>query len=260
MRVEARLWHRLVAPLAALVFAVSVSAGPARADYYPASVYSNITAFSTCVGYASSISASLRDLTKDAFVALGYAASAFGGKGFTKSTVLSRARYDIAFFVHSHGDFYGANDIQGFREDGGDCSQAVVLATEIKKARTSPEGLLLGAKLVIASTCHLAEAPRNGYPAMSEAFGIEHIKSDPTGAGYRGPEFFLGYRGIAWTDDQLRFESAFWRYVDDGWDLGDAFRLALAGNALRHGTLPDWFGSYTYTGRAQPTSPCTTCS
>ncbi|MFI5254425.1 MAG: hypothetical protein ACHQ15_03070 [Candidatus Limnocylindrales bacterium] len=260
MRVVARLWHRLLALLAALTVALTVAVGPAHADYYPASVYSNITAFSPCVGMSSTISATLRDLTKDAFVSLGYSATAFGGKGFTKSTVLARAPYDIAFYVHSHGDFYGSGDIQGFREDGGDCTQSVVLATEIKKARTTPEGNLTGAKLVIASTCHLAEAPRNGYPAMSEAFGIERSKSDPSGAGYRGPEFFLGYRGLAWTDDMLRYESAFWGYVADDFDLGDAFRLALSGNTLRRGTTPDWFGSYTYSGRAQPSSPCTTCA
>ena len=55
-------------------------------------------------------------------------------------------------YVHSHGDFYGANDIQGFRDDGGDCSQAIVYATEIKKGRNG------GANLVVMSTCHLGEA------------------------------------------------------------------------------------------------------
>ncbi len=259
MRVEARLWHRLMPPLAAVVIAVTVAVGPARADYYPAGVYSNITAFSVCDGAPDSISAQLRDLARDAYTYLGYATTTTSGKTFTKATLLARNYTEVGVYVHSHGDFYGSGDIQGFREDGGDCSQAVVYATEIKKARTTPEGRLVGAKLVVMSTCHLAEAPRNGYPAMSEVYGIERIKSDPSGAGYRGPEFFLAYRGLAWTADMLRYESAFWGYVTDGWNLGDAFKLALAGNTLRWGTAPDWFGSYTFSGRAQPVSPCLTC-
>jgi hypothetical protein len=260
MRVEAHARHRLTATLAALFMALATVGGPAQAESIQGSVYSNITAFTTCNGMSSdTISAQLRDLARDGFAGLGYATTAFGGKTFTKSTVLTRAAVDLGMYAHSHGDFYGSGDIQGFREDGGDCTQSVVLATEIKKARTTPEGRLVLAKLVIMSTCHLAEAPRNGYPAMSEAFGIERIKSDPSGAGYRGPEFFLAYRGTAYTADMLRFESAFWGYVGDDWSLGDAFRLAMAGNALRWGTTPDWFGSFTFSGRAQATSPCPTC-
>jgi hypothetical protein len=258
MRVETRPWHRLRDPLAALVVALVV-VGPVRADSIQGSVHSNVTAFSVCDGSPDTISAQLRDLARSAMTSLGYATGAFSGKTFTKSTVLARTPVDLGVYVHSHGDFYGSGEIQGFREDGGDCTQAVVYATEIRKARTRPEGLF-GAKLVVMSTCHLAEAPRNGYPAMSEAYGIERVKSDPTGAGYRGPEFYLAYRGLAWTSDMLRFESAFWDYALDGWSLGDAFRLALAGNTLRYGTVPDWFGSYTFSGRAVPTSPCLTCA
>ena len=260
MTVEAHLWHRLLAPLAAVTLAVSVAAGPVHAvDYYPASVYSNVTAFSVCDGSPDTASVDVRDMARDGLAFLGYATSAYTGKSFTKTAVLTHSPTDIGFYVHSHGDFYGANDIQGFREDGGDCSQSVVYATEIKKARTTPEGRLILAKLVIMSTCHLAEAPRNGFPAMSEVFGIERIKSDPSGAGYRGPEFFLGYRGLAWIADQVRFEAEFWGAIKGQRNLGDAFRLALASNAIRWPTVPDWFGSFSFSGRAQPTSPCTTC-
>jgi hypothetical protein len=259
MSVDARPWHRLIPPLAAVVIAVALAVGPARAGYQ-GSVYSNITAFSVCDSSADTISAQLRDLARDAFTYFGYSTTAFGGKTFTKTTVLARDPADVGVYVHSHGDFYGAGQIQGFRADGGTCTQSIVYATEIKKARTTPDGRLVGAKLVIMSTCHLAEAPRNGYPAMSEAYGIERLKSDPSGAGYRGPEFFLSYRGLAWSSDMLRFESAFWGYATDGWNLGDAFRLARAGNALRWGTVPDWFGTYTYSGRPQPVPPCLICT
>src|SRR3989304_712886 len=131
--------------------------------------------------------------------------------------------------------------------------QGIVYATEMKKGRTAP------ANLVVMSTCHLAEAPRNGYPAMSEAYGIERLKSDPSGGGYRGPEFFLGYRGFAWTADQLRFERAFWGYATSGWDPGGAVKLAMASATLKLGTGPDWFGTYTYSGRPQAPAPCSNC-
>jgi len=250
--VDPRSWHRLIPSLAAAVIAVTVAIGPARAEYQ-GSVYSNVTAFSVCDSTADTISAQLRDLARGAFAYLGYSTTAFSGKTFTKTTVLARDPADVGVYVHSHGDFYGAGQIQAFRADGGSCTQAIVYATEIKNARTKP------ANLVVMSTCHLAEAPRSGYPAMSEAYGIERIKSDPSGAGFRGPEFFLSYRGLAWSSDMLRFESAFWGYATGGWNLGDSFRLALAGNTLRYGTVPDWFGSYTYSGRPQPVPPCPLC-
>lgn len=250
--VEARWWHRLGPPLTALVLALTVGLAPARAAYQ-GSVYSNYTAFSVCDGTADTISTEVRLLARSAFVYLGYATTSFDKAGFSKANVLKRNPLDAGVYVHSHGDFYGSSDIQGFRVDGGVCTQAIVYATEIKKGRTK------AANLVVMSTCHLAEASRNGNPAMSEAYGIERLKSDPSGGGYRGPEFFLGYRGIAWTSDQLRFERAFWGYATSGWNLGDAFKLALANAALQLGTVPDWFGTYTYSGRPQAPAPCSNC-
>lgn len=250
--VEARWWHRLGPPLTALVLALTVGLAPARAAYQ-GSVYSNYTAFSVCDGTADTISTEVRLLARNAFVYLGYGTTSFDKTGFSKANVLKRNPLDAGVYVHSHGDFYGSSDIQGFRDDGGVCTQAIVYATEIKKGRTK------AANLVVMSTCHLAEASRNSNPAMSEAYGIERLKSDPSGGGYRGPEFFLGYRGIAWTSDQLRFERAFWGYATSGWNLGDAFKLALANAALQLGTVPDWFGTYTYSGRPQAPAPCSNC-
>ena len=250
--VEARRWHRLGTPLVALTLLLAGGGVTAGADYQ-GSVYSNVTAFDVCDGTPDTISTDIRLLARDAFKTLGYKVTSFELSGFTKANVLKRNPADAGAYVHSHGDFYGAGDIQGFREDGDSCSQAIVYATEIKKGRKFP------ANLVVMSTCHLAEAPRGGYPAMSEAYGIEQLKSNPDGSRYRGNEFFLGYRGLAWTSDQLRFEGAFWAYATGGWNLGDAFVLALTHADLRMGSVPDWFGQYTYSGRPQPVPPCATC-
>jgi hypothetical protein len=250
--VEARWWHRLGPPIAAFIVMLALGVAPARADYQ-ASDYSNITAFDVCDGTSDTISADLKVIARDAYRYFGYATTTFGGDTFTKAKVLARNPADVGIYVHSHGDFYGSNDIQGFRDDGGDCTQAVVYASEIKKGRKG------GANLVIMSTCHLGEAGRNGYASMSESYGIERKRSDPSGGGYRGPEFFLGYRGLAWTADQLRFERAFFDYATNGKNLGDAFKLAMAADTLRFATDPTWFGTYTFSGRPSPVLPCDLC-
>lgn len=250
--IEARWWHRLGPPLTAFIVMLALGAGPARGAYQ-GSVYSNITAFDACDGTSDTISAELRSIARDAYRYFGYSTTAFVREDFTRSKVLARNPADNGVYVHSHGDFYGGNDIQGFRDDGGDCSQAVVYATEIKKGRST------GANLVVMSTCHLGEAGRNGYASMSEAYGIERKRSDPSGDGYRGPEFFLGYKGLAWTADQLRFERAFFDYATHGKNLGDAFKLAMAAETIRFATDPTWFGTYTYSGRPSPVPPCDLC-
>jgi hypothetical protein len=249
--VEARWWHRLGPPIALALSLVSV-VGPTRAAYQ-GSVYSNITAFDTCDGTSDTISAELRSIARDAYRYFGYSTTAFVRGDFTRAKVLARNPADTGVYVHSHGDFYGSGDVQGFRDDGGDCSQAVVNATDIKKGRAG------GANLVVMSTCHLGEASVNNAVSMSEAYGIERKRSDPSGNGYRGPEFFLGYRGLAWTADQLRFEKAFFDYATNGKNLGDAFKLAMAAGTIRFDTDPTWYGTYTYSGRPSPVLPCDLC-
>jgi len=250
--VEARWWHRLGPTLAAFAVTLALGAAPVQAEYQ-ASDYANVTAFDVCDGTSDTISADLKVIARDAYRYFGYTTSTYAGDTFTKGKVLARNPGDVGIYVHSHGDFYGANDIQGFRDDGGDCSQAIVYANEIKKGRTG------GANLVVMSTCHLGEAGRNGYASMSEVYGIERKRSDPSGGGYRGPEFFLGYKGLAWTADQLRFERAFFDYATNGKNLGEAFKLALAAATIRYATEPTWFGTYTYSGRPSPVLPCELC-
>ena len=239
-------WSRVVPVALALVAVLVVGGAPAGAAYQ-ASVYSNKTAFTTCEGIWSTIPGKLKALALDGFRYLGYAPSSYEGSTFTKSRVLSRVGLDQAFHVHSHGDSYSVG--WGFREDNGTCSQGIVTAGEIRSRRTKP------ANLVIASTCHLAEASSN-FP---DAFGIERLKSRPDGTGYRGPEFFMGYIGTAWTVDQLAFETNFWAKVKSGRNLGDAFVLARSATAWRYATRPDWYGTYSYSGSPFPVPPCPAC-
>ncbi|MGZ3586291.1 MAG: hypothetical protein ACXVAP_03475 [Candidatus Limnocylindrales bacterium] len=249
-------WPSLVPWLAALTVALAGSTGSARAATYPASVYTNVTAFDTCDGTPDTISHSLKVLAQNGFVALGYASAAYETSGFTKAQFLARTPADQAVYVHSHGDQYYApnpKQVQGFRDDGGDCTQAITYATEVKARRTS------GAHLVLMSTCHLAEVARTaGQPTMSEAYGIERLKSTVNGS-YRGPEFYLSYVGLAYTADMLRFEQKFWAYIGQGRGLGDAFTLARANAGMSAATVPDWFGEYVYTGRPDGSPGCLNC-
>ena len=261
MRIAALPWPRPVStravstravptravPLGLALVAVLVLGGAPAGAAYQASVYSNKTAFTSCNGTWSTIPSSLRALAADGFAYLGYAPSTFEGAAFTKSRVLSRVGLDQGFYVHSHGDHYSVG--WGFREDNGTCTQGVVSAAEIAARRTK------AANLVIASTCHLAEAASN-FP---DAFGIERLKSKPNGTGYRGPEFFMGYVGTAWTVDMLAFETNFWAKVKSGRNLGDAFVEARAMTAWRYATVPDWYGTYSYSGSPSPVSPCPSC-
>jgi len=251
--------RRAAAPFLAALVLILAGPGsnrPAQGATYPASAYTNVTAFDTCDGTPDTISRSLKTLAQNGLAGLGYASSAFETTGFTKARFLSRTPADEAVYVHSHGDqYYGPYPrmIQGFRDDGGDCSQAVVYATEVKARRSS------AAHLVIMSTCHLAESARTaGQPTMSEAYGIERLKSTVSGSP-RGPEFFLSYVGLAYTADMLKFEGRFWAYVGQGRGVGDAFTLARATAGMSAATVPDWFGEYVYTGRPDGGPDCTTC-
>ena len=239
-------WPRVVPLVLALASVLAVGGAPAGAAYQ-ASVYTNKTAFTTCEGSSSTIPTKLRALAANGFAYLGYAVSTYEGSTFSKSRVLARVGLDQAFYVHSHGDHYSVG--WGFREDNGRCTQSVVSAGEIKARRTKP------ANLVIASTCHLGEAASN-FP---DAFGIERLKSGVNGGGSRGPEFYMGYAGVAWTIDQLAFETNFWARVKSGRNLGDAFVEARAMTAWRYATTPNWYGTYWYSGSPFPVNPCPSC-
>jgi hypothetical protein len=242
-----RTARQRAAPLAlALMAMFAVGAAPAGAAYQ-ASVYSNTSAFTKCEGITTTIPYQLRALAADGLYYLGYTPSSYEGANFTRSRVLGRIAADRALYVHSHGDHYSVG--WGFREDNGTCTQGIVGAPEIRSRRTT------AANLVIASTCHLAEAASD-FP---DAFGIPRVKTNSSGAPYLGQKFFMGYIGSAWTVDMLAFETNFWRLVKSGKGLGDAFTQAKQMTAWKFPTRPDWYGQYTFSGAPFPIPPCPLC-
>jgi hypothetical protein len=244
-------WRRLVLLCLTVNIAAAMTAGPVAAAYQ-ASVYDNKTAFTSCIGSTNTIPQQMRAMAVNAFRYLAYTPSSYEATGFTSSTVLSRVANDQAFYVHSHGDHYYTG--WGFRADGGVCNQAIVTSNQIKPLRTVST-YVKSANLVVASTCHLGETASD-FPL---AFGIDKLRSTPTGANYQGRRFFLGYAGVAYTDEMLNFETSFWKWATTGHNLGDAYDLALRATYRPKGTFPTWWGSYTYSGVPFPPAPCYTC-
>ena len=243
-------WRRAVAlPLLAIVVVLGPGASPTRAAYQ-ASADSNVSAFrSPCVGFQDSHPAQMLALAVSGLRSLGYAVAGYSGAAFTRSAVLSRTVSDFGFYVHSHGDNYWYAPDQrrynGFREDSGDCSQAVIFSPQIAAARAGRF-----TNLVVVSTCHNAD-PSTTLPA---AFGINRTKVQ-AGASH----FFLGYLGIAYDNDEQAFETAFWSALEHGRSVGAAFDLGLLQN-FSHSLDADWWGTYGWSGRAGAATFCPRCN
>jgi hypothetical protein len=216
---------------------------------YQASADSNESAFrSPCVGFRDSHPARMLALALTGLRSLGYSTTGFSGTGFTHASVLARTVNDFGFYVHSHGDEYwyapGQRRYNGFREDSGDCSQAVIFSNQIASARAGRF-----TNLVVVSTCHNAD-PGTTLPG---AFGIDRTKSQ-AGASH----FYLGYLGIAYDNDEQAFETAFWSALERGRSVGAAFDLGLLQN-FSHPLDADWWGTYTWSGRAGAAVVCPRC-
>jgi hypothetical protein len=237
--------RRLTAALLAGALAAPLLAaapGPARAGYQ-GTVASNETAFEPpCLAFDDPYPEKMLKAATAAFTALGYTTRAYTGAAFTRAAYLSRTAGDWGTYVHSHGDSYwhaaDARRYSGFREDSGDCSQAVVYSKDIAAKRDGRQ-----ANLVVMSTCHLGEDDAT----MPAAFGISK-KKFPEGA-WGGPEFYVGYLGAAWDNDEWTFEVAFWDAIGPGYGAGEAFDVAAA-RVFTHPFDANWWGSYVYTGRA----------
>ena len=239
---------RAILPFLAVLALLGPSARPALASYQ-ASADSNVSAFrGPCVGFSDSHPAQMLALAVTGLRSLGYAVSSFSGTGFNHAAVLARTVNDYGFYVHSHGGEYWNATAQrrynGFREDSGDCNQAVVFSSEIAAARAGRF-----TNLVVVSTRHNAD-PATTLPA---AFGIRRSKA-ATGASH----FYLGYVGIAYDNDEQAFETAFWAALERGLGVGVAFDLGQAQN-FSHPLDADWWGTYTWSGRAGAVQGCTNC-
>lgn len=248
---SARWSHRLALALLPALLALPLVAGSARAGYQ-ATIDSNESAFEPpCIGWDDPYPEKMLKAAVSAYAALGYTARGYSGTGFTRAHVLARTVNDWGYYVHSHGDNYwhaaDGRRYGGFREDGGDCSQAVVYSKDIASKRAGRTS-----NLVVMSTCHLGESTST----MPGAFGIARTKSEPT--EWLGSKFYLGYAGTAYDNDEWTFEQTFWDQLRRGMPAGFAFDTALLGN-FTHPFDPNWWGTYAYSGRAGPLPPCDRC-
>jgi hypothetical protein len=240
---------RLVAlPFLASLVLIGPGSGPTLAAYQ-ASADSNVSAFrSPCVGFQDSHPARMLALAVTGLRSLGYAVTGASGAPFNRGAVLARTVSDFSFYVHSHGDNYwyapGQRRYNGFREDSGDCTQAVVFSPQIGAARGERF-----TNLVVISTCHNAD-PGTTLPG---AFGIARTKAS-TG----GSHFYLGYLGIAYDNDEQAFETAFWAALERGLSVGAAFDLGGL-QTFSHPLDADWWGIYGWSGRAGAVVVCPRC-
>jgi hypothetical protein len=216
-------------------------------------VRSNSDGFSaSCLGYVDTYPQQLYSLAVGQMAKLGYAVTdASLGSAFTRSAFLTTVGKDYAVYVHSHGDNYWAasgypNVDSGFLQDPGPSrcnnSSDIVRASSIKAATYGGRF-----DLVIMSTCYLGA----DGTTMPDAFQIEKTKLSPQ------PEFYLGYMDHVFDSSMLRFEQAFWSYINSGnpnYTLWGAFTYAnsIGGYAVpdaQNPFWPNWWGSSTYNGR-----------
>jgi len=246
-------WWRLIGP-PLLAAAVLVAGTPAVAlGAYQASIDVNTTAFNPpCDGDVNNIVPKMMTAARAAYVRLGHAATAYTGVDFTRARTLARTPFDWGYYVHSHGDYYwnstDARRYTGFREDSGDCSQAVVFSKDIKAKRVGRQS-----NLVFVSTCHAADA----NTTMPDAFAIAKTKG--FGANVLGPEFYVGYVGLQWDSDEWTFEQRFWNGLATGKSVGASFDVAMLGAFNAPGFDADWWGTYQWMGVAGPWTTCRNC-
>jgi len=226
---------------------------PTAAGAYQASIDVNTTGFNPpCDADVNSTVGKMQTAAKAAFGRLNYVATAYTGRAFTRAATLSRTPFDWGYYVHSHGDFYLNSDghrYTGFREDSGDCSQAVVFSKDIKAKRAGRQS-----NLIFVSTCHSADS----NTTMPDAFAIEKAKA--AGSLPQVPEFYVGYVGLQWDSDEWIFEQRFWNALAAGHGVGEAFDVAMLGAFGSTAFDADWWGSYWWwSGWAGPLQTCRTC-
>ena len=152
MGARMRLAQIIALPLFAILVTLGPAVQPALAGYQ-ASVDSNVSAFrGPCVGFTDTHPARMLSLAVSGLRSLGYTVSSYSGAGFSRSAVLARTVNDYGFYVHSHGDEYWNAGAQrrynGFREDSGDCNQAVIFSSDIAAAETWAAPLALRVRSV----------------------------------------------------------------------------------------------------------------
>ena len=223
---------------------------------YSGSVWSNSDGFtSRCLGFTDTYPKQLYSLAQTQMSARGYSpVNGALGAAFTRSAFLNQVAGNWAVYVHSHGDNYRATSGSGidsaFLQDPGPtaCSNYKVDSVRASSIKATTSGGPFN--LVIMSTCRLGSSSST----MPGAFHIEKVKNSTD------PEFFLGYVNLTYDSAQLRFERAFWSYLNA---VGSPLRTASQAFAYASGIggygSPDtadpfqanWWGNPNYNGRAR---------
>jgi len=232
------------------------AAPTAVAATYQASIDANVTAFNPpCDDDPNPFVPKMKNAAVAAYGRLGHIATGFSGKAFTRAATLARTPSDWGYYVHSHGDYYwhsgDARRYTGFREDSGDCVQAVVFSKDIKAKRAGRQS-----NLVFISTCHAADGGTTAT-TMPDAFAIQKSK---TITGNQGPEFYVGYVGVRWDADEWIFEQRFWDGLANKKSVGASFDVAMLGSFNDPAFDADWWGTYHWSGAAGPWLVCPNCS
>jgi hypothetical protein len=248
-----RWLRQLIPPLLAATLLTAGSAAGIRAATLQGSIDVNTTAFNPpCDGSTNTIVPKMQKAATAAYVRLNYLATSYTGTAFTRAATLKRTVDDWGYYVHSHGDYYwnsvDARRYTGFREDSGDCTQAVIFSKDIKAKRLGRQS-----NLVFVSTCHASD----GNTTMPDAFAIPKTKS--VGDTTQGPEFYVGYIGTRWDSDEWVFEQRFWNALANYQSVAQDFDVAMQGSFGDGSFAAVWWGTY-YWGGAAGWTVCIHCT
>jgi hypothetical protein len=233
---------------AALAFGASAPAAIA----YDAAVWVNSDSFTTrCITSTDTYPAQMNALARTQLAALGYdPVGGAIGPGFTRTAFLNSVLPDWAVYVHSHGDNYWAasgrpNIDSAFLQDPGTTRCSVSSKDMVRSSAIHAVTWTTPYNLVIMSTCYLGA----GSSTMPAAFSIEKVKNSTD------QEFYLGYVYSTYDSAMLRFEKAFWSYLNGGSrTVLQAFTYAsgIGGYIQPDASDPfqaNWWGNPSFNGR-----------
>jgi hypothetical protein len=243
--------------LLSLVFAVSTLGATApQAAARTGDVWSNSDAFKTaCVGFNNTYPSQMYSMARTQLALLGYSPiSGALGPSFTRSAFLNHVFYDYAVYAHTHGDNYWAASgypkvDSGILQDPGTgrCNSNTLDMIRSSAIKAATMGTPYN--LVVMSTCYLGSSSST----MPAAFQIEKVKTSSQ------REFYLGYTYSTYDSSALKFEQAFFSYLNGGTNhnrtVYQAFTYAMSigGYSSPNSSnpfSPNWWGNPNYNGTA----------
>jgi hypothetical protein len=241
--------------LVSVLLAVSaLGASTQSAFAYYADVWTNSNSFTTrCLGFTDTYPAQLYSLANSQMRVLGYSPVAGAiGSGFYTSAFLRDVLPDWGVYAHTHGDNYWAasgypNVDSAILQDPGPsrCSNFSADAIRSSTIKSATRGSQYN--LVIMSTCRLGAS----NSTMPGAFQIAKVKNSTR------REFYLGYVNLTYDSAQLRFERAFWSYLNSNLFLRPSaysafvYAVSIGGYEAPDSANPfqaNWWGNPSYNG------------